>query len=139
MRGTEIQILRTVDKVDKIGVSGVIGLLQKPAEGFGAGLDPVRAELIGSFLNSRSATNGETLENLRAFFPHASLVVRRLRLLVLLEDMEGETAFDRLLAMRPNDDQTWTDGGRPANIAWALDDLADAIESGWIAAGRETK
>lgn len=74
MRATEIQILRTVDKLDKIGVPGVIDLLQKPAEKFGANLDPVRAELVGSFLNSRGATNGETLENLRAFFPHASLV-----------------------------------------------------------------
>jgi len=43
MTDIEIQILRTVDKVDKIGVCGVIDLLQKPAEQFGAGLDlPVR-------------------------------------------------------------------------------------------------
>ena len=127
MTDIEMQILRTVDKVDKIGVCGVIDLLQKPAEQFGAGLDPVRAELVGSFLTARGATNGQTLENLRAWFPRADLVTRRVKLLVLLEDMEGETALDRLLSLRPNDDQTWANDGRPANIAWALDDLAHAM------------
>jgi hypothetical protein len=40
---------------------------------------------------------------------------------------DGTTMWDRLLAMTPNDDETWERGGRPKNIAWALDDMLGAI------------
>lgn len=127
-----LQVLRTIDKFDKIGRDGVVALLQKPVEEFGAGLDPVRAELVGLFLDTKGATNEETLNNMRAFFKHAGLVRTRLDLMVMLEEAveaDGTTKWDRLLALRANEDQTWSDGGRPANIAWALDDMVLVLNS----------
>jgi hypothetical protein len=123
-----MQILRSIDKHDKIGTDGVVALLQKPETEFGAGLDPVRAALIGAFLNARGPDNAATLANLQAFFLHATRVNRRLQLLVAMDRGDGETALDRLLAMPPNANNTWENGGRPFNIAWALDDIADALD-----------
>lgn len=125
-----LQVLRSIDKFDKIGREGVVELLQKPVEEFGADLDPVRAGLIGQFLDVRGKMNEETLSNMEAFFTHAGKVRRRLDLMVFLEETvgpDGKTKWDQLLEMRPNRDDTWSDGGRPANIAYALDDIAAVV------------
>ena len=130
MSNIGIQVLRTIDKLDKIGRDGVVDLLQKPVSEFGADLDPVRAALIGMFLDTGSDSNGQTLENIGVFFQSVARVRSRLDLMVALEDREvepGVTAWDRLLCLPCNDDETWRDGGRPANIAWALDDIVKAM------------
>ncbi|WP_370312252.1 histidine--tRNA ligase [Sagittula sp.] len=64
-------VLRTIDKFDKVGESGVRELLGKgrlDASGAyidGVGLAPEQAEPVLAFLTSKGATNGETLANLR--------------------------------------------------------------------------
>ena len=65
-------VLRTIDKFDKVGESGVRELLttgRKDASGAeieGVGLDPAQAEPVIAFLTSKGATNAATLDNLRA-------------------------------------------------------------------------
>lgn len=133
MSEQQIQILRCIDKADKIGRDGVVALLQQPAEDYGAGLDPVRANLIGLYLDTKGETDEATIENLSKFFARASRVRARLDMMANLEEIEasdGTTAWDRLLAMPANTDQTWNNGGRPENIAWALDDLVKAAIQG---------
>lgn len=128
----KLQTLRTIDKFDKIGRDGVVDLLQKDTDEFGANLDPVSAGLIGLFLDTDGATNEETLDNVKKFFKHAGRVRSRLQLMIALEetvDSDGKTKWDRLLEMQPNDDESWNDGGRPANIAWALDDMVEVMAS----------
>ena len=124
-----IQVLRTIDKFDKIGRDGVVALLQKPADEFGAGLDPIRAELVGRFLDTKGASNAETLDAIKGFLASAGKIRTRMELLEALESTtkeDGRTGLDLLLALRPNEDQSWANGGRPENIAWALDDLVEA-------------
>lgn len=127
-------VLRTIDKVDKLGVAGVVELLQKPPEEFGADLDPVRAAFFGMFLSAGSdgaADNARTLETLRDMGARAALIGGRLALMCAMDetvvDEDGTTAWDRFLAMPPNTDNTWSGEGRPANIGWALDDLCGAF------------
>ena len=119
----KLQVLRTIDKFDKIGRDGVVELLQKPEEEFGANLLPVQAELIGDFLDVK-------LDDMPAFFAHAAGVMSRIKMMALLEDTidpDGGTKWDKLLSMRQNEDQTWNNGGRPENIGWALDDMIKAL------------
>ena len=65
-------VLRTIDKFDKVGEAGVRELLGKgrlDASGAyidGVGLAPDQAEPVVAFLTSRGASNAETLSNLRA-------------------------------------------------------------------------
>ncbi len=65
-------VLRTIDKFDKVGEVGVRELLttgRKDASGAeieGVGLDPAQAEPVIAFLTSKGATNAATLDNLRA-------------------------------------------------------------------------
>lgn len=119
-----IQICRSIDKFDKIGRDGVVFLLQKPIEEFGANISPVHAELIGRFLDIKC------ISDLNAYFKYAQHIRTRLDLMVLLEktiESDNITKWDQLLAMPSNEDQTWSNGGRPANIAWALDDMIAVI------------
>ena len=66
------EVLRTIDKFDKIGESGVRELLTtgrtdaSGAEIQGVGLDAAQADPVIAFLTSRGATNADTLANLRA-------------------------------------------------------------------------
>ena len=126
----KLQTLRTIDKFDKIGRDGVVELLQKPLEEFGANLDPIQAELIGIFLDTPGATDEEKINNIGEFFKLAKRVRCRIDLMVLMEEQvnaDGKTMWDKLIAMRCNADQTWEHGGRPENIAWALDDIINAL------------
>lgn len=127
---TKLQVLRTIDKFDKIGRDGVVELLQKPVAEFGAALDPVRAGLIGLFMDVDGSSSEQTVDKIGRFFGHAKKVGTRLDLMGVLEgaaDDSGRTAWDRLLDMPQNEDETWKDGGRPANIGWALDDILELV------------
>lgn len=130
----QLAVLRTVDKYDKLGRQGVVDLLQKPLEEFGADLMPWQAELIGDFIESGkgSASNEETLDRMAATFRRIVSVSDRFKFIGALEGQvvdltTGETAWDRLLGMPQNEDETWKDGGRPKNIAFAVDDLIERI------------
>jgi hypothetical protein len=140
----QVQTLRTMDKADKIGVAGVVEQLQKPPEEFGAGLTRTQARMIGAFMAAKGADNYETLANMRAWFMAAAesssaliaaaqndMIVNRCRLVNLLDDeimfSDGTTGLDRFMAMPANADQTWSDGGRPENVGWAMDDIAGAL------------
>ena len=65
-------VLRTIDKFDKVGEAGVRDLLTtgrtdaSGAEIEGVGLEPAQAEPVIAFLTSRGASNDATLANLRA-------------------------------------------------------------------------
>ena len=125
-----LQVMRSIDKFDKIGRDGVVELLQKPDDEFGANLDPVRAELVGMFLDTKGETNEEAFVNLSKFFMQSSRVRTRLDLMCVLDEAvepDGRTKWDRLLSMPTTEDQTWRDGCRPANIAWALDDMVNSL------------
>lgn len=69
---TKAAVLRTIDKFDKVGKSGVRELLTKgrlDASGAyidGVGLSADQAEKVLAFLTSKGTTNEETLRNLRS-------------------------------------------------------------------------
>jgi len=115
-----LQTLRTIDKVDKIGIDGVVELLQKPADEFGVDLMECQAILIGEFCGAKGETNSETISKLRDQFARMDMVSSRFKLIGLME--ENHT-LDVFLALKPNKDNTWKNRGRPENIAWALDDI----------------
>ncbi|MBK4217119.1 histidine--tRNA ligase [Paracoccus caeni] len=64
-------VLRQIDKFDKVGREGVLALLtvgrkdDSGAEIDGVGLSEAQAQPVLAFLTSKGATNGETLVNLR--------------------------------------------------------------------------
>lgn len=70
--GPSDDVLRTIDKFDKVGEQGVRQLLttgRKDDSGAmieGVGLRPEQADPVIAFLTSKGATNAETLDNLRA-------------------------------------------------------------------------
>lgn len=122
----EIQVLRTIDKFDKIGADGVEELLQKSQEEYGAGLDKVRAKMVVEFLTCKGETNDKTLENMKRWFRLMPIIKRRLDLIDYLETEEispDYTKWDQLLDMPTNEDETWSGNGRPKNIAYTLDDI----------------
>ncbi|MEN0039851.1 MAG: hypothetical protein AAF764_00800 [Pseudomonadota bacterium] len=128
-----IQVLRTIDKMDKIGLNGVREKLQAPREEFGAELHPIQAELLCNFIRPDDGPHGGcTIETLMARCKHLTLVSSRFKLIELLdgkatEDADGQTAWDRLLSMPVCARQSWENGCRPENIGWALDDLTQTI------------
>ena len=69
--GQQADVLRTIDKFDKVGEAGVRQLLGKgrlDASGAyidGVGLSDAQAEPVVQFLIAKGASNAETLENLR--------------------------------------------------------------------------
>lgn len=68
---SRLDVLRTVDKFDKVGAEGVRQLLttgRKDASGAfidGVGLPAEQADIVLQFLEAKGATNAETLSNLR--------------------------------------------------------------------------
>lgn len=130
MTEQEAQTLRTMDKFDKIGAAGVVELLQKPFEDFGANLTKEQAEIIGFFVSLRGVDNRETISNLVNLFSPNRRLPARLDLLDLLEATPHDEHGDWLgyyLALPANKDQTWGRGGRPANVAWMLDDMVRLV------------
>lgn len=131
-----IQVLRELDKLERIGVDGVCAMLgggMKDASGAfnpGAGLDPWQIEMIRLFIEtSGKASNAETLKELRNALDHINKVCNRIDLLVELESFvhkDGSTLLDRLLSMPVNADNTWSNGGRPT-IGIALDDMRKTL------------
>lgn len=125
-----LQVLRTIDKFDKIGVDGVVALLQKPTSEFGAGLTEWQAQLIGRFLCVTGDSSERTIANAKKWFTDAKRVRDRINLMCLLEEtvhFDGSTSWDRLLSMTANPDNTWSDSGRPTNLGWALDDILQVL------------
>lgn len=108
----DLQVMRSIDKYDRVGDVGVFELLtdgrmdESGAFTAGVGLPAAQAAFIVGFLNAGKE----------------SLIARRFWLIASLENTiidtsTGKTAFDLLL------DQ------KAPNIAWALDELFDAISS----------
>lgn len=105
----QLQILRSLDKHDRVGDVGVFDLLtdgRADESGDvtpGCGLAPAQAAVIVGFVNAGKETP----------------VARRFWLMAQLEStvVDGETLWDKMLA------------GKPENIGWALDDLYAALES----------
>jgi hypothetical protein len=108
-----LQVLRQIDKLDRVGLAGVFDRLTTGAKDDsgafvpGVGMDRANAATLLGLMNLQPLTS-------------------RLELMVALEDHQrpdGSSAWDALLAMRPPADNSWRNGGRPENIGWALDDL----------------
>ena len=145
MNEQQTQVLRIMDKYDKLGKQGVIEELQTPLEEHGANLPKWQAYSIGNFLDSPGKTNEETLTNINSWFQEQAeinkilgsvsksfwnVVSNRLDMLELLEaenNSDGMSKLDELLDRQENKDQTWKNGGRPSNIAFALDDLIEGL------------
>lgn len=113
-----LQTLRTIDKVDRIGWDGVQKILTEPLPQ-GPGLHPTQAALLCGILKAKN------------YITSAPMLLDRINIMTALDadttkDASGRTAWERLLEMPANADETWNDGKRPANIAWALDDLVGA-------------
>jgi len=130
-----IQVLRSLDKRDRVGVDGVIKLLTTGRVDHsgdftpGVGLSQAQAVTMLGLLDCVDAcfNPGDT---------RSVRVASRFALIARLDETvidaaTGRTAWDALIDLPVNDDGTWTfDGGirRPRNIAWALDDLVDILQ-----------
>jgi hypothetical protein len=137
MNDFNLQVLRTIDKYDKIGADGVFRLLtdgmkDKESGAYipGVGLDKVNATLLVEFIQTTGNSNEETLENMEKWFSKAAKIKNRIDLMILMEetviDSKGTTLWDILIHMSQNENETWENGGRPKNIAWALDDILES-------------
>lgn len=136
-----VQVLREIDKLDKIGLDGVCSMLGdglRDASGAfnkGVGLMPVQVGIIRLFLTETTGhdSNEKTLAALKTVMLRLGRIRGRIDLMCALEESADEasglTAWDKLLAMPTNKDNTWSNGGRPGNVGWALDDMLDAIRS----------
>jgi hypothetical protein len=114
---TWLQILREVDKLDRVGAEGVFDRLTKGAKDEsgafvpGVGLPAGKAALLLGMIAGKP-------------------IIDRIAVMHALESHEnpdGSTAWDEFLALPTNVDNTWRDGKRPKNIAWAIDDLIVSI------------
>lgn len=87
LRRTADEIMRTLDKFDKVGVEGVAELLgqgRRDSSGAfipGLGMPPIVAESLIKFLNAKTHRNQETIANLRN---------------VVVGSIEGEQGVDEL-------------------------------------------
>ncbi len=121
-----MQVMRSIDKWDRLGRTGVYDLLttgrtdESGAFVPGCGIHPAQAGAICAFVGQDF---GVGIEGMEKWFGR---IGSRFHLMIRLEETvttDGTTAWDRLLAMPVNEDDTWSDGRRPANIGWALDDI----------------
>ena len=137
-----VQVMREIDKLDKIGLDGVCAMLGdglKDTSGAfnkGVGLDPLRIGMIRLFFEESAAhegsTNDQRLEQLEKAMGRVSQVRNRIDMMIALEEhiyADGSTAWDRLLSMPACDRDTWENGKRPKNVAWALDDIVKVIRA----------
>ena len=138
-----LQVLREIDKLDKIGLDGVCAMLGnglRDASGAfnkGVGLMPIQVGMIRLFLTAtadRQMNNDETLNRIRDVAHRLENIRSRIDLMSVLEEAvqsDGTTAWDALIALPTTNNETWSDTPclmRPANIAWALDDILYAAK-----------
>lgn len=136
-----LQILREIDKLDRIGLDGVCAMLGEGMEDSsgafnpGVGLLPIQVSMIRYFLEGydKEKTNEEALDEISEKLDRLSKVKSRIDLMTILEDTivnleTGETYWDRFISMNGNEDETWSKDGRPKNIGWALDDLIEGLK-----------
>lgn len=137
-----IQVLREIDKLDKIGLDGVCAMLGdglRDASGAfnrGVGLSPIQVGMIRLFFTEAAHRPGDTntvvIDRIRAVSGRLSQIRSRIGMMAVLEETrhaDGRTAWDMLLALPATTDETWSTSPslmRPGNIAWALDDLVAA-------------
>lgn len=120
----KLQVLRSIDKYDRVGDCGLFDLLTKG-----------KMDSSGAFIDGANLSSSKALFLVSLVSKNRNLHAR-LNLIEALEnevirqgeDNCGWTAWDELLNMPINEDETWKDGGRPANIAWALDDIIEVSE-----------
>lgn len=122
-----LQALRTIDKWDKLGRDGVLALLQKDRAEFGSELQFWQAALLVDFIGS--PTTGLDPKVIETKLRDMTRIRSRFGLMAGLDSdatacPAGKTAWDRLIEMPTCKNQAWGNGCRPANIAWALDDIA---------------
>jgi hypothetical protein len=108
-----LHVLRQIDKLDRVGLAGVYKRLTTGAT------DSSEAFVPGVGLESRQAVLIFWLMCL----PQVSSRIDVMVALDAQQNTDGTTGLDALLAMKANADNTWSNGGRPENIGWALDDL----------------
>lgn len=133
-----LNVLRVIDKYDKVGVDGVIKLLSTGLEDssgtfiVGLGLNQYQIHVITEFLSTKGETNQETINNLYHLFCKLTavemivkndMVVSRLEVINILDDVG---LLDWFVVMPVNSDNEWSPGNRPYNIGWAIDDLIKA-------------
>ena len=98
-------VLRTIDKFDKVGEEGVRALLGKgrlDASGAyidGVGLTPQQAEPVIAFLTSRGDSNSQTLENLRAAIGDSAIGAQGVEELIEIADLLAAQGYgeDRIV------------------------------------------
>jgi hypothetical protein len=118
MDATWLQVLREIDKLDRVGAEGVFDRLTKGAR-----------DESGAFIPGVGLPAGKAALLLGAIVGRP--IIDRIAVMEALENHEnanGSTAWDEFLALPTNADNTWKDGGRPQNIAWAIDDLIAIIK-----------
>jgi hypothetical protein len=118
---TYLQVLRHLDKLDRVGLPGVYKRLTTGAT------DSSGAFVPGVGLESRQAVLIFWLMCL----PQVSSRIDAMVALDGQQNADGTTGLDALLAMKANADNTWKDGGRPENIGWALDDIIASQRAGY--------
>ena len=138
-RKRNLQILREIDKLDKIGLDGVCAMLgdgltdASGAFNKGVGLDPLQVGMMRLFLSETAVSGEDSLQSLKRLenvFAKLTTIRCRVILMTALEGIRtegGSTAWDRLIDMPSNNDQSWSGGGRPRNMAICLDDLVIAL------------
>lgn len=111
--GERLDILRAMDGYDRLGP---IGVFERLTSG--------RRDASGAWTEGCGVSRGQAAV-LAGVLSHD--ILDRLEMMSRLEDKvidaDGNTLWDVILRMTPNDDETWDNGGRPRNIACALDDL----------------
>ena len=118
---TYLQVLRHLDKLDRVGLPGVYQRLTTGAT------DSSGAFVPGVGLESRRAVLIFWLMCL----PQVSSRIDAMVAMDGQQNADGTTGLDALFAMKANADNTWKDGGRPENIGWALDDIIASQRAGY--------
>ena len=124
------QVLREIDKIDRVGIDGVRQRLttgtvdESGARLPGLGLSSMQAEIILSFVDQLF---GSGVVGMRTWFNVVPCRIQTMAVLKSVEIAPGYTLLDKLIDMPVTEDGFWSDGARPKNIGWALDDLAEIL------------